>query len=207
MRTVDPAKHAAKRRAIVDAAAGCFAEKGLERTTTADICRAAGISSGSLFHYFPNKRAVFTAIFEEDARDTAERLAAAAAAADPWTALLDVVTDLAAEVAHPAIARLVLEAAAQAARDEEFAELIRRNERAMGDGLAVLIERAVGAGLIDPGVPPRAAAGWVAALADALITRAAFDPDVDTAAELAILRTILIRFLRPVPVVSPPDGA
>jgi len=207
MRTVDPAKHAAKRRAIVDAAAGCFAEKGLERTTTADICRAAGISSGSLFHYFPNKRAVFTAIFEEDARDTAERLASAAAAADPWTALLDVVTDLAAEIAHPAIARLVLEAAAQAARDEEFAELIRRNERAMGDGLAVLIERAVGAGLIDPGVPPRAAAGWVAALADALITRAAFDPDVDTAAELAILRTILIRFLRPVPAVSPPDGA
>jgi AcrR family transcriptional regulator len=207
MRTVDPAKHAAKRRAIVDAAAGCFAEKGLERTTTADICRAAGISSGSLFHYFPTKRAVFTAIFEEDARDTAERLATAATAADPWAALLDAVTELAAEVAHPAIARLVLEAAAQAARDDEFAELIRRNERAMADGLAVLIERAVDAGLIDPGVPPLAAAGWVAALADALITRAAFDPDVDTAAELAILRTILVRFLRPVPAVSPPDGA
>jgi AcrR family transcriptional regulator len=192
MRTVDPAKHAAKRHAIVDAAAGCFAEKGFERTTTADICRAAGISSGSLFHYFPNKRAVFTAIFEEDARDTAERLAAAAEAADPWTALLDVVTELAAE---------------QAARDEEFAELIRRNERAMAGGLAVLIERAGEAGLIDPGVPPHAAAGWVAALADALITRAAFDPGVDTAAELAILRTILIRFLRPVPAVSAPDGA
>ncbi len=204
MRTVDPAKHAAKRRAIVDAAAGCFAEKGLERTTTADICRAAGISSGSLFHYFPTKRAVFTAIFEEDARDTAERLAAAAEAADPWTALLDVALALAGEVAHPAIARLVLEAAAQAARDDEFAALIRRNERALADGLAVLIERAVAAGLIDPGVPPPAAAGWVAALADALITRAAFDPDVDVAAELAILRTILIRFLRP---VSPPDGA
>ncbi|WP_326956506.1 TetR/AcrR family transcriptional regulator [Amycolatopsis sp. NBC_01286] len=203
MRTVDPAKHAAKRRAIVDAAAGCFAEKGLERTTTADICRAAGISSGSLFHYFPTKRAVFTAIFEEDARDTAERLAAAAEAPDPWTALLDVALALAAEVAHPAIARLVLEAAAQAARDDEFAALIRRNERALADGLAVLIERAVAAGLIDPGVPPHAAAGWVAALADALITRAAFDPDVDTAAELAVLRTILIRFLRP---VSPPDG-
>ncbi|WP_328645476.1 TetR/AcrR family transcriptional regulator [Amycolatopsis sp. NBC_00348] len=203
MRTVDPAKHAAKRRAIVDAAAGCFAEKGLERTTTADICRAAGISSGSLFHYFPTKRAVFTAIFEEDARDTAERLAAAAEAADPWTALLDVALALAAEVAHPAIARLVLEAAAQAARDDVFAALIRRNERALADGLAVLIERAVAAGLIDPGVPPQAAAGWVAALADALITRAAFDPDVDTAAELAVLRTILIRFLRP---VSPPDG-
>jgi AcrR family transcriptional regulator len=199
MRTVDPAKHAAKRRAIVDAAAGCFAEKGFERTTTADICRAAGISSGSLFHYFPSKRAVFTAIFTDDAARTAERLATAAEAADPWAALLDVVAELAGEVAHPAVVRLVLEAAAQAARDDGFAELIQRNDGALRDGLAVLVERAADAGVIDPGVPARAAAGWVAALVDAMMSRAGLDPDLDLTAEQAILRTILIRFLRPVP--------
>ncbi|WP_290056745.1 TetR/AcrR family transcriptional regulator [Amycolatopsis solani] len=204
MRTVDPAKHAAKRSAIVDAAAGCFAEKGFERTTTADICRAAGISSGSLFHYFPSKRAVFTAIFTDDAVETAGRLETAAQAADPWTALLDVVAELAGQLAHPAVGRLVLEAAAQAARDEEFAELIHRNDSALRDGLAVLVERAEDAGLIDPGIEPRAAAGWVAGLLDAMISRAALDPDLDLAAERAILRTILIRFLRPVP--PPPGG-
>ncbi|GLY36299.1 TetR family transcriptional regulator [Amycolatopsis sp. NBRC 101858] len=204
MRTVDPAKHAAKRASIVDAAAGCFAEKGFERTTTADICRAAGISSGSLFHYFPNKRAMFTAIFTDDAVETGKRLAAAAEAADPWEALLDVVTELAGQVAHPAVVRLVLEAAAQAARDDEFAELVRRNDGALRDGLAVLVGRAAGAGLIDPGVAPRAAAGWVAGLIDAMISRAALDPGLDLPAEQAILRTILVRFLRP---VSPPDGA
>ncbi|RSD19994.1 TetR/AcrR family transcriptional regulator [Amycolatopsis eburnea] len=203
MRTVDPAKHAAKRRAIVDAAAGCFAEKGFERTTTADICRAAGISSGSLFHYFPSKRAVFTAIFTDDAVETAERLEAAAKAADPWAALLDVVAELAGQLAHPAVVRLVLEAAAQAARDDEFAELIHRNDSALRDGLAVLVERAEDAGLIDPGIAPRAAAGWVAGLLDAMISRASLDPGLDLAAEQAILRTILIRFLRP---VSPPAG-
>ncbi|MBE1499784.1 AcrR family transcriptional regulator [Amycolatopsis lexingtonensis] len=203
MRTVDPAKHAAKRRAIVDAAAGCFAEKGFERTTTADICRAAGISSGSLFHYFPSKRAVFTAIFTDDAVETAERLEVAASADDPWTALLDVVAELAGQLAHPAVGRLVLEAAAQAARDDEFAELIHRNDSALRDGLAVLVDRAVDAGLIDPGLPSHAAAGWVAGLLDAVISRASLDPDLDLAAEQAILRTILIRFLRPVP---PPAG-
>ncbi|KDN17870.1 TetR/AcrR family transcriptional regulator [Amycolatopsis rifamycinica] len=203
MRTVDPVKHAAKRRAIVDAAAGCFAEKGFERTTTADICRAAGISSGSLFHYFPSKRAVFTAIFTDDAAETAERLEAAAKTADPLAALLDVVTELAGQVAHPAIARLVLEAAAQAARDDEFAALIRRNDAALRDGLSVLVARAADAGLADPGVAPHAAAGWLAGLIDAMVSRASLDPDLDLAAELAILRTILIRFLRP---VSPPDG-
>ncbi|NBH03936.1 TetR/AcrR family transcriptional regulator [Amycolatopsis sp. SID8362] len=204
MRTVDPAKHAAKRRAIVDAAAGCFAGKGFERTTTADICRAAGISSGSLFHYFPSKRAVFTAIFTDDAVETAERLEAAAKAEDPWAALLDVVAELAGQLAHPAVVRLVLEAAAQAARDDEFAELIHRNDSALRDGLAVLVERAEAAGLIDPGIAPRAAAGWVTGLLDAMISRAGLDPDLDLAAEQAILRTILIRFLRP---VSPPAGS
>ncbi|MFI5585081.1 TetR/AcrR family transcriptional regulator [Amycolatopsis sp. NPDC051758] len=207
MRTVDPAKHAAKRGAIVDAAAGCFAEKGFERTTTADICRAAGISSGSLFHYFPNKRAVFTAIFTDDARETGERLAAAAEADDPWRALLDVVAELAGQVAHPAVVRLVLEAAAQAARDDEFAALIQRNDGALRDGLAVLVERAAGAGLIDPGVPPRAAAGWLVGLIDAMISRASLDPDLDLPAEQAILRTILVRFLRPVHAVPAPDGS
>jgi AcrR family transcriptional regulator len=204
MRTVDPVKHAAKRRAIVDAAAGCFAEKGFERTTTADICRAAGISSGSLFHYFPSKRAVFTAIFTDDAAETAGRLEAAAKTADPLAALLDVVTELAGQLAHPAVARLVLEAAAQAARDDDFAELIRRNDRALRDGLALLVTRAADAGLIDPGVPSGAAAGWVAGLIDAMISRASLEHDLDLPAEQAILRTILIRFLRPVP--PPADG-
>ncbi|GHG23207.1 MULTISPECIES: TetR/AcrR family transcriptional regulator [Amycolatopsis] len=203
MRTVDPAKHAAKRRAIVDAAAGCFAEKGFERTTTADICRAAGISSGSLFHYFPSKRAVFTAIFTDDAAETAERLEAAAKADDPLAALLDVVAELAGQIAQPGVVRIVLEAAAQAARDDEFAQLVHRNDSALRDGLAVLLGRAVDAGLIDPGVEPRAAAGWVAGLIDAMISRASLDPGLDLPAEQAILRTILIRFLRP---VSPPSG-
>ena len=203
MRTVDPAKHAAKRRAILDAAGGCFAEKGFERTTTADLCRAAGISSGSLFHYFPSKRAVFWAIFEEDARITADQFAEAAEAEDPWTSLLDVVDSQAGLVAIPGVVRLVLEAAAQAARDEEFAELIRRNEQALRDGLTVLVARAVDAGRIDPGVPPRAAASWVAALIDALISRMSLDPDIDLPAEQEILQVILVRFLRP---VSPPDG-
>lgn len=48
-----------------------------------------------------------------------------------------------------------------------------------------------------------AAAGCFAGLLDAIISRASLDPDLDLAAEQAILRTILIRFLRP---VSPPDG-
>lgn len=206
MRTVDPVKHEAKRRAILDAAAGCFAEKGFEKTTTAEICRAAGISTGSLFHYFPNKRAVFVGIFEQDGDETAELLAAAGKRDDPWEAILHVVGHMAAQVHLPFAVKLILEVAAQCARDAEFAELIQRNDRVLRDGLVVLVRRAVEQGRIDPGVEPRAAGSWVAALIDAQLSRAMLDPDLDSAAELAVLRVILTRFLRPVSAMSSGEG-
>ena len=42
-RTVDPAKHEARRLQIIDAALTWFATDGYERATTAAICRTAGI--------------------------------------------------------------------------------------------------------------------------------------------------------------------
>ena len=66
MRTVDPVRHAARRAAIQEAAAGVFAEKGYTGATTAEICRAAGIGSGTLFHYFGDKRSIMISIFADD---------------------------------------------------------------------------------------------------------------------------------------------
>ncbi|WP_329069604.1 TetR/AcrR family transcriptional regulator [Amycolatopsis sp. NBC_01480] len=203
MRTVDPAKHAAKRRAILDAAAGCFALEGFEKTSTAAICRAAGISSGSLFHYFPSKRAVFVGIFTEDTRDNEELLAAAAELDDAWAAVLSVVDRLAEPLVVPGIVRLVLEAAAQAARDPEFAALIRANDERMRVGLAGLVARGVEAGRLEPVLAPEDAGNWVFALVDALLSRASLDPGLDAEHEQAVLRLLLERVLCPVP---PPGG-
>jgi hypothetical protein len=61
MRTVDPEKHQQRRLSIIGAAVDLFATKGFAATTTAEICRAAGISSGNLFHYFPSSRRSSTA--------------------------------------------------------------------------------------------------------------------------------------------------
>ncbi|WP_409184139.1 TetR/AcrR family transcriptional regulator [Amycolatopsis sp. VS8301801F10] len=197
VRTVDPEKHAAKRRAILDAAAGCFARNGFEKTSTADICRAAGISSGSLFHYFPSKRAVFVGIFEADTADNEELLAAAVEMADPWEAVLAVVERMSAAIVLPGVVRLILEAAAQAARDPEFAELIRSNDDVMRVGLVGLIERGVQTGRFSPMLAPGDAGNWVVALVDALLSRASLDPDLDVEHEQAVLRQLLTRILGP----------
>jgi AcrR family transcriptional regulator len=64
---------ATERRAdIVGAAYRCMARHGYERTTTALICRSAGVSSGTFFHYFPTKAAVLVAVLQDGLRETRE---------------------------------------------------------------------------------------------------------------------------------------
>ncbi|WP_344870488.1 TetR/AcrR family transcriptional regulator [Allokutzneria multivorans] len=194
-RTVDPAKHEAKRLLILEAAAECFARKGFERTTTAEICGRAGISSGSLFHYFPSKRAIFVGIFELDGREHAELLERANEVEDPVAGLLAVVDGLVGPLSDPSAPGLVAEVSAQAGRDPELAEVLARNEIQLQDGLKGLLVRAAGKGLIDTGLDPGRAAGWIAALVDAAFFRVSMDRNLVVAEEVEMLRLILTRFL------------
>ncbi|CAM5259139.1 Nucleoid occlusion factor SlmA [Streptomyces alboniger] len=200
MRTVDPAKHRARRRHIINSAAELFAAKGFERTTTAEICKAAGMSAGNLFHYFPNKRAIFHAVFEDDEPDggvtKAERLAAARASDDPWAALLDTVDLLAAPATEPLVPALVMEAMVQAYRDPELDALLSRDNDEERSTVTTLLRDATAAGQIDPALDPDDTAAWVMALIAALYTSAATDPSFRPADQLPTLRLILERFLR-----------
>ncbi|MBS4753251.1 TetR/AcrR family transcriptional regulator [Nocardioides sp. zg-ZUI104] len=58
-------KQADRRADIVAAALSCMARNGYERTSTAQICAAAGVSSGTFFHYFPTKPAVLAAVLQD----------------------------------------------------------------------------------------------------------------------------------------------
>src|SRR5579863_8354451 len=64
MRTVNQAKYDEKRRHILDAARHAFIEKGFHGTSIADICAAAEMSPGHLYHYFSSKEAIIEAIVE-----------------------------------------------------------------------------------------------------------------------------------------------
>ncbi|MCQ6553883.1 TetR/AcrR family transcriptional regulator [Streptomyces sp. C10-9-1] len=199
MRTVDPAKHQARRRHILDAATGLFAAKGYERTTTAEICKAAGISAGNLFHYFPNKRAIFLAVFDEEGDDKAERLVKARGADDPWQALMDLVDHLAAPATEPVVPALVMEAMVQAYRDPELEALLSRGNADEHAAIAALLTRAADDGLIDPELDPDSTATWITALIASVYTSAATSPGFDPADQLPTLRLILTRYLQAKP--------
>jgi AcrR family transcriptional regulator len=48
---------------ILDAALALFLEQGMAATRIEQICKGAGVSNGSLFHFFPNKEAIGVALY------------------------------------------------------------------------------------------------------------------------------------------------
>ena len=196
MRTVDPEKHHARRTHIIESALVLFARKGFADTTTSDICHAAGISTGSLFHYFPSKQAVFYGIWELDRTEWDEVFAAAEADPDPWAALMAIVDKLAADAAEPIMAGLLVEVIAQAHRDPEFAAGLAENDRRQISDLARLIRRLREAGLADPGLPDEEAARWVLTLTDSFLGRGYPEPDRDIEAAVVTAKEMIARVLR-----------
>src|SRR5580700_3072204 len=50
--------------AVLDAVERVLKRRGLEGVTTNRIAEAAGVSIGSVYQYFPDKRAIFTALHD-----------------------------------------------------------------------------------------------------------------------------------------------
>lgn len=67
----------ATRDQIIDVAVRLFGSDGYENTSIEAVLRAAGVSRGSLYHHFPSKEALFSAVVEHLQEDVTNRLAAA----------------------------------------------------------------------------------------------------------------------------------
>jgi len=52
------------REAILDAALELFSSQGFRATSVRDIAAAAGVSTGSVYHHFPDKEAVFRTLLD-----------------------------------------------------------------------------------------------------------------------------------------------
>ncbi|MFE9245604.1 TetR/AcrR family transcriptional regulator [Nocardiopsis sp. NPDC006938] len=193
MRTVNPEKHAARRAAILGAAAGVFAERGYDGATTAAICKRAGVGSGTLFHYFPDKRAVFLAIVADD-------LAEATAAleridrSDPAGALDAVLDLLTADLGDPTAPGLAAAMIQLAQRDPEFAATVTARDESTRAVLTDLVAAGRESGVLTADVEPRRAARWIVALTDAgyLISD---DDGFDAERDGAELRRIVASYL------------
>lgn len=53
------------RRAVLDAALYLFAHQGYRATAVRDIAQRANVSTGNVYHHFPDKEAIFRALLDE----------------------------------------------------------------------------------------------------------------------------------------------
>ena len=60
-----------RRRQLLEAGAHAFTERSYDEVSMADLAKAAGISKGLLYHYFPSKRDLFTATLAAAAAELA----------------------------------------------------------------------------------------------------------------------------------------
>ncbi|WP_433654572.1 TetR/AcrR family transcriptional regulator [Nocardia sp. CA-128927] len=60
--------------ALLDAAQVVFAERGFGATSVPDICGRAGLTKGAFYSNFPDKEALFLALFDRHHEATAERV-------------------------------------------------------------------------------------------------------------------------------------
>ncbi len=134
---------------ILAAARRAFADKGFDGASMQDLARAAGISVGNFYRYFPSKAAIVEALIARDLAEMEADFAVILTSADPMAALRGGIRQ---KIADPDCAedgRLWAEITAAALRRPEIGDSCRRMEEGIATNLATVFARAAGIGLAD----------------------------------------------------------
>nr|WP_246583686.1 TetR/AcrR family transcriptional regulator [Bradyrhizobium iriomotense] len=200
VRKVDPVKHEQKRRDILDAAFRCFIKDGYHGASTTDICAAAKISPGHLYHYFPSKEAIVEAMTDIGLARAAEEFGKISAAPDFIEALIKYLEQ--GSLRHRTAQVLSLDALAEAARNPHFARIVEKHASSLRNLLVNFVGQAQREGRIDPELDPTATANILLAIIDGVRAMPIRSPTLDIEHSVGHLRTLLSRFLKPPKEVS-----
>ena len=196
-----------RRAEILEAALGCFSERGYHATTMDQLVVASGLSKGSLYWHFDSKEDVFLGLFDWIAGDIFERFDAAAESGEA-----DVATLLRRELEifferFGEERRLVLawmEFLIHPRARERMADIYR----VVREKLADVIRQGVSAGQLRA-VSAEGVAATLTGMIDALILQAAIDPEFDIRAHMDALWDVVHRGValpEPVPTAPTPRG-
>lgn len=195
-RTVDPARHEARRLVIIDAALTVFAERGYDGATTAEICRRAGIGSGTFFHYFPTKLELLLAILTLGIQEVREQTELYADRTDPLGVLLDIVERGADDAADPRMPGFV-RAVGGIMQQPDVAAKLEEDARTQRDLLLPWVQKAQQAGQIRTDLTPARITSWLYLLTDGFLGRIADEQTFKAHTEKPVLIETARRFLSP----------
>lgn len=178
------------RRRLLDAAAELIAEVGWGRVTTRAIAEAAGLPHGTVSYHFAGKHELLTTA----AVDVVERMfpVGKLEAVRTLTELIPLVSSsIDSEWTDPVGTKVLLEAMREAGRDqvlrERIAMLLREYRRIISELLRAEQQRNVA--VAKPA--PLALATLLAAASDGLLLHSILDPELDIAAAVEALLTMV----------------
>ncbi len=134
MRRTQAERTAATRARLLEATVGCLCDLGHRGSSSAEVCRRAGVSRGAQLHHFPTKAALFAAavehLFAERIRGMEAALRATAPGGDRLDAVLDELWSIYSSPALMAWLELVVVARTDPELRERMAETHARLELA-----------------------------------------------------------------------------
>lgn len=185
----------AQRRNILDAARQCFAAQGIHPTTMPQICRAANLSIGAVYRYFPSKEAIIHAAFQDSMRENLEWAIPAAQQADPALAVRTVLTAafemLRDPEAEPSM-RFGVMAQGEAMRDETIAKAFAGIYRGLQASFGFILERGQRDGALRPDLDPELLLRLLVCVFEGGRVQQLVDPDFDARRLGELLATLMI---------------
>lgn len=129
----------ARADAILALARAAFVDKGFDGASMQDLARAAAMSAGNLYRYFPSKAAIVEALIARDLAGVEEGFRAIVAAPDPHAALIAALHHKMSEAGCQGDDALWAEIAAAARRKPEVGRALGRLEDAITRRVAQVI--------------------------------------------------------------------
>jgi AcrR family transcriptional regulator len=178
--TTEAPRAEARRAQIRAAAEECFRQNGFHGTSIAQISKAAGMSTGHIYHYFENKEAIIADIVAQDLDRLLTLTAELRAASDVKSAMVERAIEGVQDNLDPGTAGLQLEIVAEAARNPHIAGIVRAADKQCRDSLAETIRALrLAAGHRDSEAMLAGMVEAISAMFEGLKIRAIRNPDID----------------------------
>ncbi|GAA5099809.1 TetR/AcrR family transcriptional regulator [Nocardia iowensis] len=195
-RPIDPERYEARRQHIIDAALTRFAADGFHGTSTASICRTAGIGSGTFFHYFPTKSDVLIAILELGTAEVREFFTSQHGRTDARQVLFDYLGHALDDLRDERAAGFTRAVGAQIS-DERVAKALAVHQDTVRTGLRYWVTRARDECTIRTDLSARSLTTWLMLLIEGFAVAVADFDSFDPRQEQHVLIDTVARFLGP----------
>ena len=168
------------RKALLEAAAAVFCERGLEGASVDEVAQAAGYTKGAFYANFKSKEELFLVMLDERFAEELERLdKALAGTQEPQEEARAAAADFIHFAAEEDWQKLYFQFVAHAARNEDFRQELATRHRAMRARIAEILQRWKQGTGKKPPVPIGEITAMMSFMADGFLVDRIVEPELD----------------------------